>query len=102
MLTSLVQRFAVGTEVMTSMRSEGWVIDTIVCLTLAKWETVSGPFGGYLTTKVPRKETRPPLGGNGRGRTVGGAVSWVLRRRGRRPPFPSLARRAQMKKAARK
>jgi hypothetical protein len=24
------------------------VIDTVVCLTLAKWETVSGRFGGYL------------------------------------------------------
>src|SRR5262245_57752434 len=26
--------------------------DTVVCLTLAKWETVSGRFGGYLTTKA--------------------------------------------------
>jgi hypothetical protein len=26
----------------------GLLIDTIVCLTLAKWETVSGQFGGYL------------------------------------------------------
>ena len=25
------------------------VIDTVVCLTLAKWETVSGQFGGYLS-----------------------------------------------------
>jgi hypothetical protein len=24
------------------------VIDTVVCLALAKWETVSGRFGGYL------------------------------------------------------
>ncbi len=32
------------------MRSEGLVLDTIVCLTLAKWETVSGRFGGYLST----------------------------------------------------
>jgi hypothetical protein len=23
---------------------------TVVCLTLAKWETVSGQFGGYLNT----------------------------------------------------
>src|SRR5262245_11062813 len=29
------------------------VIDTVVCLTLAKWETVSGQFGGYLTTPWP-------------------------------------------------
>jgi hypothetical protein len=25
------------------------VIDTVVCLTLAKWETMSGQFGGYLS-----------------------------------------------------
>src|SRR6266567_2183821 len=43
------------TEVMTSMRSEGLVIDTIVCLTLVKWETVSGRFGGYLIGTVWRK-----------------------------------------------
>src|SRR5262249_9986827 len=30
------------------------LIDTVVCLTLAKWETVSGRFGGYLIrTKFP-------------------------------------------------
>src|SRR5262249_13915299 len=34
---------------MISTRSAGLVIDTVVCLTLAKWETVSGRFGGYLT-----------------------------------------------------
>jgi hypothetical protein len=34
---------------MISTRSVGLVIDTVVCLTLAKWETVSGRFGGYLT-----------------------------------------------------
>jgi hypothetical protein len=28
------------------------VIDTVVCLTLAKWETVSGQFGGYLSRLV--------------------------------------------------
>jgi len=33
---------------MISTRSVVLVIDTIVCLTLHKWETVSGPFGGYL------------------------------------------------------
>jgi hypothetical protein len=37
------------------------VIDTVVCLTLAKWETVSGQFGGYLniiiaTCKVSIRE----------------------------------------------
>src|SRR5262249_6966850 len=34
---------------MISTRSAGLVIDTVVCLTLVKWETVSGRFGGYLT-----------------------------------------------------
>jgi hypothetical protein len=34
--------------VMISTRSLELVIDTVVCLTLAKWETVSGQFGGYL------------------------------------------------------
>jgi hypothetical protein len=35
---------------MISTRSVGLLIDTVVCLTLAKWETVSGRFGGYLNT----------------------------------------------------
>ena len=35
---------------MISTRSAGLLIDTVVCLTLAKWETVSGRFGGYLTS----------------------------------------------------
>jgi hypothetical protein len=35
--------------VMISTRSVGLLIDTVVCLTLAKWETVSGRFGGYLS-----------------------------------------------------
>src|SRR5262252_1154160 len=34
---------------MISTRSAGLLIDTVVCLTLAKWETVSGRFGGYLS-----------------------------------------------------
>src|SRR5262245_30030967 len=33
---------------MISTRSVGLLIDTVLCLTLAKWETVSGRFGGYL------------------------------------------------------
>jgi len=32
---------------LTSMRFGGLAIDTVVCLTLPKWETVSGQFGGY-------------------------------------------------------
>src|SRR5262245_59597766 len=34
---------------MISTRSVGMLIDTVVCLTLSKWETVSGRFGGYMT-----------------------------------------------------
>jgi hypothetical protein len=44
-----VQRRRRWTDAMISTRSAGLVIDTVVCLTLAKWETVSGRFGGYLT-----------------------------------------------------
>jgi hypothetical protein len=32
------------------MRFGGLIIDTVVCLTLAKWETVSGQFGGYFNS----------------------------------------------------
>jgi hypothetical protein len=34
---------------MISTQSVGLVIDTVICLTLDKWETVSGQFGGYLS-----------------------------------------------------
>jgi hypothetical protein len=44
-----VQRRRRSTDVMISTRSLELVIDTVVCLTLAKWETVSGQFGGYLS-----------------------------------------------------
>jgi hypothetical protein len=40
--------------VMISTRSVGLVIDTVVCLTLDKWETVSGQFGGYLSPHARR------------------------------------------------
>ena len=30
----------------------GLLIDTVVCLTLAKWETGSGQFGGYLSPQA--------------------------------------------------
>ena len=35
------------------MRFGELVIDTLVCLTLAKWETVFGQFGGYLNSSQP-------------------------------------------------
>jgi hypothetical protein len=41
--------------VMISTRSAALVIDTVVCLALAKWETVSGRFGGYLS--ADRRDT---------------------------------------------
>jgi hypothetical protein len=37
--------------VIISTRLAELVIDTVVCLTLAKWETVSGQFGGYLRAR---------------------------------------------------
>src|SRR6516165_10695193 len=45
---------------MISTRSAGLLIDTVVCLTLAKWETVSGRFGGYLRTRFLSCRCRPP------------------------------------------
>ena len=50
-----VQRRRRWTDVMISTRSVGLIIDTVVCLTLAKWETVSGQFGGYLTPRSSPK-----------------------------------------------
>jgi hypothetical protein len=44
---------------MISTRSVGLLIDTVVCLTLAKWETVSGRFGGYLTFASPVRNSMP-------------------------------------------
>src|SRR5262249_5167073 len=44
---------------MISTRSVELVIDTVVCLTLAKWETVSGQFGGYLMGSAC--ESSPPI-----------------------------------------
>ena len=44
---------------MISTRSAGLVIDTVVCLTLAKWETVSGRFGGYLTFDIDHPQELP-------------------------------------------
>src|SRR6516162_11741749 len=41
---------------MISTRSAGLLIDTVVCLTLAKWETVSGRFGGYLSNPLQRSD----------------------------------------------
>src|SRR5262245_6644988 len=44
---------------MISTRSVELVIDTVVCLTLAKWDTVSGQFGGYLKTDLYDIATSP-------------------------------------------
>ena len=40
---------------MISTRLVELVTDTVVCLTLAKWETVSGQFGGYLMPLLPEQ-----------------------------------------------
>jgi hypothetical protein len=55
------QRRRRGTVVMISMRSEGLVIETIVCLTLAKWETVSGQFGGYFSKAESHLNSNLPV-----------------------------------------
>src|SRR5262245_33198098 len=47
---------------MISTRSAALVIDTVVCLTLAKWETVSGRFGGYLRLMRTTPARRAPKG----------------------------------------
>src|SRR6516162_734903 len=46
---------------MISTRSAGLLIDTVVCLTLAKWETVSGRFGGYLIERAREIRWRAPV-----------------------------------------
>jgi hypothetical protein len=53
----------IGTDMMISTRSVGLLIDTVVCLTLAKWETVSGRFRGYLKSDAaePRLSRRLSL-----------------------------------------
>jgi hypothetical protein len=50
----------------------------VICLTLAKWETVSGRFGGYLSCRPhPRRETWPPSQPHGRKlRRCGGRPRW--------------------------
>src|SRR5262245_36911574 len=50
---------------MISTRSVGLLIDTVVCLTLAKWETVSGRFGGYFTGTLVLEKNGPRLSGLG-------------------------------------
>src|SRR5262245_66559695 len=49
-----VQRRRRWTDVMISTRSAGLVIDTVVCLPLAKWETMSGRFGAISPRLQPR------------------------------------------------
>src|ERR1700741_2317191 len=74
---------------MISTRSLELVIDTVVCLTLAKWETVSGQFGGYLTCHLASHNFiagfRVEYGNSGAGMHRGG---FSLRRK-RTSPRPS-------------
>jgi hypothetical protein len=60
--------------VMISTRSVELVIDTVVCLTLAKWETVSGQFGGYLRFEVAERRETMAQGGHRPG--IGDASAW--------------------------
>src|SRR3954465_13736795 len=50
--SAAVQRRRRWTEVMISTRSEVLVIRSVISLTLPKWETLSGHFGGNLTDFV--------------------------------------------------
>src|SRR3954467_1986736 len=53
--SAAVQRRRRWTEVMISTRSEVLVIRSVISLTLPKWETLSGHFGGNLTCRSPAK-----------------------------------------------
>ena len=65
---------------MISTRSVGLVIDTVVCLTLDKWETVSGQFGGYLNWLIGHTVRFYLADGNSveifNGTVDGNATSW--------------------------
>jgi len=56
---------------MISTRSVGLLIDTVVCLTLAKWETVSGRFGGYLNGRLTATVIDSAAFAEGTGKTGG-------------------------------
>src|SRR4051794_28807100 len=58
--SAAVQRRRRWTEVMISTRSEVLVIGSVISLTLPKWETLSGQFGGNLRTTPPL----PSVGSN--------------------------------------
>jgi hypothetical protein len=51
-------QFLAGSPLLAAARSAGLVIDTVVCPTLAKWETVSGRFGAISQIR-PDKLNRP-------------------------------------------
>src|SRR3954467_3422703 len=51
--SAAVQRRRRWTDVMISTRSEVLVIDTVISLTLPKWETLSGQFRGNLKRRAP-------------------------------------------------
>jgi hypothetical protein len=50
------------------------LINTVVCLTLAKWETVSGQFGGYLTSIFVTLMLKPEAGAQIIGSYTGGII----------------------------
>src|SRR5262245_538498 len=64
---------------MISTRLVELVIDTVVCLTLAKWETVSGQFGGYLRNRPMKRcaQCHGKLGLGVRSRNLWSGHWWV-------------------------
>ncbi len=64
---------------MISTRSGVLVIDTVVSLTLSKWETVSGQFGGNLTAHAAvTGETKAKRQGRPRGSKLDADESFLL------------------------
>jgi hypothetical protein len=63
------------------------LIDTVVCLTLAKWETVSGRFGGYLIHHPVKLIQRPFVEWFSQGEWHEGAIptrpEYLIRRGGK-------------------
>jgi hypothetical protein len=77
---------------MISTPWEELVIDTVISLTLAKWETLSGPFGGYLSSHGPEIGKLDSFGIGPLALIVN--VEEVARHRLRSPGWPCRRRRA--------
>src|SRR5215831_3140129 len=82
---------------MISTRSVELVIDTVVCLTLAKWETVSGQFGGYLRLRIVAVSERNHLAALQQPSEAGAVVSRQAAVTGV-PPFWRLVEAEQVRR----